>query len=123
MNSYKAREKQMKILNILFAIVVYMISFAYPSFANQPEFFIKSADTDYIELECSSDNTSVKISYDDELMVTISVNFEIPLNADISTNKLEEYLPESGAWAVASASPGWIYAASDGDNVWFKGVK
>jgi len=46
MNSYKAREKQMKILNILFAIVVYMISFAYPSFANQPEFFIKSADTD-----------------------------------------------------------------------------
>ena len=46
MNSYKAREKQMKILNILFAIVVYMISFAYPSFANQPEFFIKSVDTD-----------------------------------------------------------------------------
>jgi len=46
MNSYKAREKQMKILNILFAIVVYTISFAYPSFANQPEFFIKSSDTD-----------------------------------------------------------------------------
>ena len=46
MNSYKAREKQMKILNILFAIVVYTISFAYPSFANQPEFFIKNADTD-----------------------------------------------------------------------------
>ena len=45
MNSYKAREKQMKILNILFAIVVYMISFAYPSFANQPKFFIKSVDT------------------------------------------------------------------------------
>jgi len=57
------------------------------------------------------------------LMVTVSVIFEIPLNADISTTKLEEYLPESGAWAVASASPGWIYAASDGDNVWFKGVK
>ena len=46
MNSFKAREKQMKILNILFAIVVYTISFAYPSFANQPEFFIKSSDTD-----------------------------------------------------------------------------
>jgi len=46
MNSYKAREKQMKILNILFAIVVYTITFAYPSFANQPEFFIKSSDTD-----------------------------------------------------------------------------
>jgi len=45
MNSFKAREKQMKILNILFAIVVYMISFAYPCFANQPEFFIKSVDT------------------------------------------------------------------------------
>ena len=45
MNPFKAREKQMKILNILFAIVVYMISFAYPSFANQPEFFIKSVDT------------------------------------------------------------------------------
>ena len=81
------------------------------------------ANTDYIEIECTIGNTSVKISYDDELMVTVSVIFEIPLNADISTNKLEEYLPESGAWAVASASPGWIYAASDGDNVWFKGVK
>ena len=42
-------------------------------------------------------------------MVTISVNFGIPLNAGISTIKLEEYLPKSGAWAVASASPGWIY--------------
>jgi len=81
------------------------------------------ANTDYIEIECTIGNTSVKISYDDELMVTVSVIFEIPLNADISTTKLEEYLPESGAWAVASASPGWIYAASDGDNVWFKGVK
>ncbi|MDA9005198.1 hypothetical protein N9J49_04060 [Amylibacter sp.] len=56
-------------------------------------------------------------------MVTISVNFGIPLNAGISITKLEEYLPESGSWAVASASPGWIYTASDGDNVWFKGVK
>jgi hypothetical protein len=46
MNSYKAREKQMKLLYILFAVVVYLICFAYPSFANQPEFFIKSADTD-----------------------------------------------------------------------------
>ena len=77
------------------------------------------ADTDYIKLECTNNNTSVKVSYNDELMVTISVNFEIPLNAGISTTELEEYLPESGAWTVASASPGWIYAASDGDNVWF----
>jgi hypothetical protein len=88
---------------------------------DDPDHFF--ADTDYIELECTRDNTSVKVSYDDELMVTISVNFEIPLNAGISKTELEEYLPESGAWAVASASPGWIYAASDGDNVWFKGVK
>ncbi|MDC1412222.1 hypothetical protein N8370_05775 [Amylibacter sp.] len=35
----------MKILDILFALVIYFISFAYPSFANQPEFFIKSTDT------------------------------------------------------------------------------
>ena len=88
---------------------------------DEPDLFF--ADTDYIELECSRDNTSVKISYDDELMVSISVNFEIPLNAGISKTELKEYLPESGAWAVASASPGWLYAASDGDNVWFKGVK
>tara|TARA_B110000977_G_C10985479_1_gene457790 strand:- start:93 stop:263 length:171 start_codon:yes stop_codon:yes gene_type:complete len=56
-------------------------------------------------------------------MVTISVNFGIPLNAGISITKLEEYLPESGSWAVASASFGWIYTASDSDNVWFKGIK
>ncbi len=56
-------------------------------------------------------------------MMTISDNFKIPLNAGISTPKLKEYLPKSRAWAVASASPGWIYAASDGDNVWLKGVK
>ena len=36
----------MKLLYILFGVVVYLICFAYPSFANQPEFFIKSADTD-----------------------------------------------------------------------------
>ena len=58
-----------------------------------------------------------------KLMMTISDNFKISLNAGISTTELKEYLPESRAWAVASASPGWIYAASDGDNVWFKGVK
>ena len=58
-----------------------------------------------------------------KLMMTISDNFKISLNAGISTTELKEYLPESRAWAVASASPGWIYTASDGDNVWFKGVK
>ena len=36
----------MKLLYILFGVVVYLICFAYPSFANQPEFFIKSVDTD-----------------------------------------------------------------------------
>ena len=35
----------MRILDILFALVIYFISFAYPCFANQPEFFIKSTDT------------------------------------------------------------------------------
>ena len=35
----------MKVLNIFLLIVIYSVSFAYPSFANQPEFFIKSADT------------------------------------------------------------------------------
>ena len=36
----------MKVLSIFLLIVIYSVSFAYPSFANQPEFFIKSADTD-----------------------------------------------------------------------------
>jgi len=35
----------MKVLNIFLLIVIYSVSFAYPSFANQPEFFIKSVDT------------------------------------------------------------------------------
>ncbi len=80
-------------------------------------------EEDYIEFECSSENTSIKIGYDDCLVVTISVQFEIPLNAGISTAELAEYLPDSGAWASASASPGWGYACSDGDNVWFLGIK
>ena len=88
---------------------------------DDPERFF--ASTDYIEFECSSENTSVKIGYDDCLVVTISVQFEIPLNAGISTAELVEYLPDSGAWASASASPGWGYAGSDGDNVWFLGIK
>jgi hypothetical protein len=86
-----------------------------------PERFF--ANTDYIEFECTSENTSVKIGYDDCLVVTISVQFEIPLNAGISTLELAEYLPASGAWASASASPGWGYSGSDGDNVWFLGIK
>ena len=36
----------MKVLNIFLLIIIYSVSFAYPSFAYQPEFFIKSADTD-----------------------------------------------------------------------------
>jgi len=35
----------MKVLNIFFIIVIYYVSHTYPIFANQPEFFIKSADT------------------------------------------------------------------------------
>ena len=88
---------------------------------DDPEVFF--ANTEYIEFECSSENTSVKIGYDDCLIVTISVQFEIPLNGGISTAELAEYLPDSGAWASASASPGWGYAGSDGDNVWFLGIK
>lgn len=86
-----------------------------------PERFF--ANTDYIEFECTSENTSVKLGYGDCLVVTISVRFEIPLNAAISTVELAEYLPDSGAWASASASPGWGYSGSDGDNVYFLGVK
>ena len=88
---------------------------------DDPERFF--ANTDYIEFDCTSENTSVKIGYDDCLVVTISVQFEIPLNAGISTAELAEYLPDSGAWASASASPGWGYSGSDGDNVWFLGLK
>ena len=88
---------------------------------DDPERFF--ATTDYIEFECSSENTSVKIGYDECLIVTISVQFEIPLNGGVSTAELAEYLPDSGAWASASASPGWRYAGSDGDNVWFLGIK
>ena len=36
----------MKVLNIFLLIVIYFVSFAFPSFANEPEFFIKSAETD-----------------------------------------------------------------------------
>ena len=84
------------------------------------EFF---ADLDYIEIACSENNTSVKVGYDGDLVVTISVQFEIPLQAGISTQSLVDYLPDSGAWAAASVSPGWGYAGSDGDNVWFLGIK
>ena len=36
----------MKVLNIFLLIVIYFVSFAFPSFANEPEFYIKSAETD-----------------------------------------------------------------------------
>jgi len=88
---------------------------------DDPERFF--AKTDYIEFQCSSENTSVKVGYDESLIVTISVQFEIPLNGGISTAELAEYLPDSGAWAAASVSPGWGYSGSDGDNVWFVGIK
>lgn len=88
---------------------------------DDPERFF--SNTDYIELDCTSENASVGIGYDDYLVVTISVQFEIPLKAGISTAELEEYLPDSGAWASASASPGWGYTESDGENVWFLGLK
>ena len=88
---------------------------------DDPERFFSS--TDYIEFECSSENTSVKIGYDEGLVVTVTVQFEIPLNGDVSTGELVEYLPDSGAWAIANVSPGWGYTESDGENVWFLGIK
>ena len=60
---------------------------------------------------------------DDCLVVTISVQFEIPLSAGISTAEPAEYLPDSDALANASASPEWGYMGSDGDNAWFLGIK
>ena len=88
---------------------------------DDPERFF--ANTDYIEFECSNENTSVRVGYDDCLIVTILVQFEIPLKAGVSSAELSEYIPDSGAWASASASPGWAYSESDGDNVRFIGLK
>ena len=81
------------------------------------------ADTDYFEFECTSENTHVRIGYDDYLVATIEVGFEIPLNEGVSTADLCEYIPECGAWAAASVTPGWYWSGSDGDNVWFLGLK
>ena len=53
----------MKLLYILFGVVVYLICFAYPSFANQPEFFIKSVDT-YSEIKAPR-----RSDYGDDLFV------------------------------------------------------
>ena len=90
---------------------------------DEPEKYF--SDLDYIEFECTNENTSAKVGVDGEgdLLVTITVQFEIALNAGISTRELEEYLPDSGAWAAASASPGWGYYESDGENVRFLGLK
>ena len=81
------------------------------------------ADLDYIEFECSTENSSLKIGFDDELVVTVNVQFEIPLVEGISTTDLQEYIVDSGGWAAASVSPGWGYTESDGDNLRFLGVK
>ena len=90
---------------------------------DEPEKYF--SDLDYIEFECTNENTSVKVGVDGEgdLLVTITVQFEIALNAGISTGELEAYLPDSGAWAAASASPGWGYYESDGENIRFLGLK
>ena len=90
---------------------------------DEPEKYF--SDLDYIDFECSDENTSVKVGVDGDgdLLVTITVQFEIALNAGISTSDLQDYLPDSGAWAAASASPGWGYYESDGENVRFLGLK
>lgn len=61
------------------------------------------AVTDHIEFVCASDNTSLKFVYYDCLIVTISVQFEIPLNGEISNVELAEYLRDSVAWSSASS--------------------
>ena len=81
------------------------------------------ADLDYIEFECSEENSNLKIGFDDELVITVNVQFEIPLVEGISTTDLQEYIVDSGGWAAASVSPGWGYTESDGDNLRFLGIK
>ena len=53
----------MKVLNIFLLIVIYFVSFTSPSFANQPEFFIKSVDTD------SEIKATRRYDYGDDLFV------------------------------------------------------
>jgi hypothetical protein len=92
------------------------------SLDDEPERYFSSMDM--IEVDCNESNTSVKIGLeDDDLILTLVVKFEAFVEDDISAEDFEEYLPDSGAWAAASASPGWSYSESDGENVYFVGFK
>jgi hypothetical protein len=80
---------------------------------------------DDILINCSSDNTLLKVGSDDGgLVVTAGIQFEVDFKEFSKPEELVDWFDENGGWACCAFYPtgdwesGWSYLGSDGDNLY-----
>ncbi|MDB3986574.1 hypothetical protein N8Z55_04730 [Pseudomonadales bacterium] len=68
---------------------------------------------------CDASNTSVSVGVDgDDLIITATTQFAANAAEGVGPEEIQEFLEENGGWAGGYLSGGWMWAGSDGDNIW-----
>lgn len=76
-------------------------------------------EPDVYSHECNESNTSVSVGVDgDDLIITATTQFTWNAVDGVGSDEIQEFLEENGGWAGGYLSGGWMWAGSDGDNIW-----
>ena len=76
--------------------------------------FLKKSTYSF-DLDYESSDTSIKIGIQDgNLILSISVIFQVDVHDAIHPEELNEWLSENGGWAAGNAAGMWSYSDDDG---------
>jgi len=71
-----------------------------------------------INLDCNSKNTTIQGGYlDDELQLTITVQFKVETRPELTPSEIQEILTNQGGWSCAYIHP-IEFKYDDGCNMW-----
>ena len=71
-----------------------------------------------INLNCTSKNTTIQGEYlDNELQLTVTVQFKVETQPELSSSKIQEILTNQGGWSCATINP-IEFKDKDGCNMW-----
>ena len=78
------------------------------------EFFTEDLELDF-EIDLKNENHKISLDiYDDQLLVTISVIFPLPLKAGVDTDEINEWLDDNGGYFAGVAYGGWGWGGDEG---------
>ena len=76
--------------------------------------FTEDLELDF-EIDLKNENHKISLDiYDDQLLVTISVIFPLPLKAGIDTDEINEWLDDNGGYFAGVANGGWGWGGDEG---------